>query len=830
MISIDVYSTRAVIRSQEPLTVGLVGGRVQFRFSDQWKSLVKTAVFRQGTVTRDIMGISHQAVIPWEVLQQPGLPVQIGVYGSDSNGKVVIPTVWAVTDPVSEGADPAADVTLPPTPEVTQQLQSQIGSLDQLNTAAKDNLVKAINEANRGCFTVSTNADGTVNRTMPAIQDAYLAGKNVVLFDGGYVAALEGIAKVDAEKTGAENFIYTFRCHDENGVQRVYEVYYKDSKSVFRQYDTKIRAVWRVGVEKKDGVYQANRTVTEMSTAYQDGKNLVCWLGGRELYLIGTDKDGNNLKRFHFSGGSADGSLVQRVTVYAANGSADSLAQASVYSDLPCVDLSGYAMLGKVGIIGDSLSVGVEDHSASESIQNTDHSWGAYLSRTAGNPSLFLGASGASSATFINDGLLDGALKEENRCDAYIVGLGFNDLRNGATVGSIQDITGSDTYTDTNHNATPYGSYYYNIGKILRKLHAFNPDAPIFVLTNPEYISINAELFNQPLRNICAEYGTEYNAHLIDLRGIYGPIFENLEAVRGPRNHFDRQTYAYMGQIIGTAITRDIRKNPGAYPQLKGYLPDEADPSIPARFTVRVDTDTAVNRSVDEMTAAYQAGQSLVLYDNGYVAALEGIGRDSNNKYIYTFRCHDKDGTQKVYTVSSPNVLEKSTVEAGGESGGIEKLVDITTTKYTDKFQIPIDTEEMANKLLNASELHLYLYVPRYAEDIETNTSGNVSVGVLAAGNYEASFVSFEGVIPNPTLDYMKWSTSTAKIFVDTFGGSLERNAIGMKYQYVLGAGQSSSLYHATVDARGFKKDSYIFVNGTQKMAVGTRFVLGVRA
>ena len=66
MISIDVYSTRAVIRSQEPLTVGLVGGRVQFRFSDQWNSLVKTAVFRQGTVTRDIMGISHQAVIPWE--------------------------------------------------------------------------------------------------------------------------------------------------------------------------------------------------------------------------------------------------------------------------------------------------------------------------------------------------------------------------------------------------------------------------------------------------------------------------------------------------------------------------------------------------------------------------------------------------------------------------------------------------------------------------------------------------------------------------------------------------------------------------------------------
>lgn len=163
-------------------------------------------------------------------------------------------------------------------------------------------------------------------------------------------------------------------------------------------------------------------------------------------------------------------------------------------------------------------------------------------------------------------------------------------------------------------------------------------------------------------------------------------------------------------------------------------------------------------------------------------------------------------------------------------SGGIEKLIDITTTGPTDVFQIPIDTEEMANKLLNASELHLYLYVPRDAEDTETNTSGNVSVGVLATGSYEAPFASFENVIPNPTLDYMKLSESIAKIFVDTFGGSMERNAIGMQYKYVVGGGESSSLYHATVDARGFKKDSYIFVNGTQNMAAGTRFVLGVRA
>lgn len=596
------------------------------------------------------------------------------------------------------------------------------------------------------------------------------------------------------------------------------------------------RAVWRVAVEKQDGVYSPNRTVTELRTAYNEGKSMVCWLGGRELQLTGVDKDANNLFRYHFSGRSADGNLTHRVTLYPpldGEGDASTKPLAAVYSDLSLIDLSGYSMLGRVGIIGDSFSVGVEDTGSGTTQQNTDHSWGAYLSRTAGNPCVFLGFSGATSATFIKDGYLDAALQEENRCDAYIVGLGFNDLRNGATVGSIQDVTDSDIYTDTNHNATPYGSYYYNIGKILRKLHAFNPDAPIFVLTNPEYISINAELFNQPLRNICAEYGTKYNAHLIDLRGIYGPIFENLEAVRGPRNHFDRQTYAYMGQIIGTAITRDIQKNPGAYPQLKGYLPDEADPSLPARFTVRVDTDTIVNRSVDEMTAAYQAGQSLVLYDNGYVAALEGIGRDSNNKYIYTFRCHDQNGAQKVYTVSSPNVLEKSTVEAGGESGGIEKIIDFTTTKTTREFQIPIDTDEMADKLLKASELHIFLYIPRDAADTETTTTGNVSVGVVSQGDYHAEFAKFEGVIVPPTATYMTHSQSLAKIFIDTFEGSAERLAVGMqckKIANVANANNAYSLYRTLVDTRGFYKNGNFFVTGTQNMAAGTRFVLGVRA
>ena len=126
MIYIDIYSTRAVIRSQEPLTVGLAGGQAHFRFSDRWKNLTKTVVFRQGDITKDVVGVTSGAVIPHEVLKVPGVPVEIGVYGSDGEGKIIIPTVWVATDPVLEGADPMVDASADPTLPVYQQIEAQV--------------------------------------------------------------------------------------------------------------------------------------------------------------------------------------------------------------------------------------------------------------------------------------------------------------------------------------------------------------------------------------------------------------------------------------------------------------------------------------------------------------------------------------------------------------------------------------------------------------------------------------------------------------------------------------------------------------------------------
>ena len=205
MINIEVYSTHAVIRSQQPLTVGLTGASAHFAFGKPWDQLIKTAVFRQGEKTVTVADIGQQVELPWEVLTLPGVPVMIGVYGTDPEGKLVIPTLWAETEPVRPGADPQGGVTpADPTAPVWAQLQSNMGSREQLNTNDKTSLVAAINEANRAVMAVTVSgADGSYETqiTMAELSAALDAGKSPQCYWEEHGVWLP-LSKLDIRKTG----------------------------------------------------------------------------------------------------------------------------------------------------------------------------------------------------------------------------------------------------------------------------------------------------------------------------------------------------------------------------------------------------------------------------------------------------------------------------------------------------------------------------------------------------------------------------------------------------------------------------------------------------
>lgn len=130
MIIIDISGAHAAIRAQQTLTCGMTGQPVLFRLDETWADLTKTAVFRAGDITRDVAGIADVAVIPHEVLTVPGVPLQIGLYGTDPEGGRVLPTVWVSTDPICPGADPSGDPGLAPTSPAWQEALTRVTAME----------------------------------------------------------------------------------------------------------------------------------------------------------------------------------------------------------------------------------------------------------------------------------------------------------------------------------------------------------------------------------------------------------------------------------------------------------------------------------------------------------------------------------------------------------------------------------------------------------------------------------------------------------------------------------------------------------------------------
>ena len=147
MIQITCKGNSAICTRAERLTSGMVGLQCEFIFDGAWDGLAKTAVFTAGNEKRDVMLTGDTCTVPWEVLKTAGYQLVIGVYGTNAEGTLVIPTVYAMCGGIASGADPSGDESTDPTLPVWGQMQGMIGNLGNLATASKDNLVAAINEA-----------------------------------------------------------------------------------------------------------------------------------------------------------------------------------------------------------------------------------------------------------------------------------------------------------------------------------------------------------------------------------------------------------------------------------------------------------------------------------------------------------------------------------------------------------------------------------------------------------------------------------------------------------------------------------------------------------
>lgn len=121
-IKIAITGADAQVQQKPLLTCGMVGVPVEFTFDESWQGLQKTAVFRVGMTTLDVLNLDTACVVPHELLLTPYRTLRIGVYGCAADGSLVIPTVWADAGQILPGADPSGDVSSDPTLPVWQQL------------------------------------------------------------------------------------------------------------------------------------------------------------------------------------------------------------------------------------------------------------------------------------------------------------------------------------------------------------------------------------------------------------------------------------------------------------------------------------------------------------------------------------------------------------------------------------------------------------------------------------------------------------------------------------------------------------------------------------
>ena len=149
------------------------------------------------------------------------------------------------------------------------------------------------------------------------------------------------------------------------------------------------------------------------------------------------------------------------------------------------------------------------------------------------------------------------AKQSSNVCNAYIIGLGQNDVGKLGIeyLGTVDDI-------DTDNYENNADTYYGNYGKIIALLKTVQPKAKFFLLTDPVVTT-----FNGAIKEI-AEV-TE-NAYCIDLTKYSDMYKSNGELGINKRGgHYNAVAYNRMGDIIAKEISEYMNDNPDQFKQIE---------------------------------------------------------------------------------------------------------------------------------------------------------------------------------------------------------------------------------------------------------------------
>lgn len=167
-IFIEVNGSSISAKSDGKIVSGTVGLPVSIEYDNSWSNLSKTAFFRFGNQIRKRESVETDTTVPWEILRNHGKPLEIGIEGKDSDGNIVVPTVWCVVSTVYQGA--SGDIPAAPNPD-SGDVPSGGGGADGFSPIAN------VTQTNNGAIITITDKKGTTTATITNGKDGYTPAK-----------------------------------------------------------------------------------------------------------------------------------------------------------------------------------------------------------------------------------------------------------------------------------------------------------------------------------------------------------------------------------------------------------------------------------------------------------------------------------------------------------------------------------------------------------------------------------------------------------------------------------------------------------------------------
>ena len=208
-------------------------------------------------------------------------------------------------------------------------------------------------------------------------------------------------------------------------------------------------------------------------------------------------------------------------------------------------------MFHRVGVIGDSLASGEIAYQSGGSnvyVDKYEYSWLSNLCRNCGTTAVHYSKGGMMAKTWLED---NGGMRTKyandiannQECNAYFIALGTNEIGTGATLGTISDAAGTDSFVGY-------------MRQIIELIHTDAPNSVVFLVST--YASgSTSNTWSDMIESIAGLYSYCYYVNFIGNTDIYTTSDSPYTSL----GHFTTPAYVQVGRTINDIVNKIVSDN-----------------------------------------------------------------------------------------------------------------------------------------------------------------------------------------------------------------------------------------------------------------------------